>query len=784
MKLRQKLAAVLAASMIAASVPVVTMAASDNTVSHAPLVAKDTLVGFSTTTQTGTDVEIVNTPDNAPKLNVKYKTVISSSDSFILKVTDSEFAKVTAYQQDDAAATTDINAAGVKVGDMTLTRLNKNELLVQVTPLTGQTIESFNVPIYVKATGAVPTVEIIAENSQVTAGKYIIAQSTTSTKKAVATAGDAEVFYDKGTLGKITVIENAPRAFDSVTADEDRVIKVTLENDDFSFNIAQDAVVGKLTRGASGNLRFGHEVKVDPKDSGVLLIQVPKVANPSIRIAVELDGIAVSARNPELGDINVTVSGEMLDETTLTVAKVAAFNVGLSMKDDKVKDIKAGRSDKVTFTLKENIDDSIAKNRNIEFTLDNGHFMHGLESITYVNAGTTVTTTDLTTVPAGVAYTEVKASTASKINKALTLAVFKKDYLGKIKQNDAADVSKDEIVALTYSGKEVVGFEFAPSNLRAAKKDEFTFENVKVEIDVNKSGKVALKVSGERAIGEAVSIDAVNIITPVTVESTPMKLKVGLKEQIGGKVTITETDKAMLKKGESLTVKVADIDKGLSFNKEPEIKVVAGDLKLGTDIEVTKAAGEVTLTIKRESKTATKLEISNFNVNLDRTVPEGNFDLKVGGKALTDCGELTVADFFVVATPNTGDAGQLAKGTSSFVIGNKNYVVNGQTREMDAAPFIQNGRTMTPVRYVSEAFGIEGKNILFSAGTVTILAGSRTLQVTNGSDIATLKKEKIKMDGKVVIKDGRTYVPVGEMARLLGVKVEWDNATKTATFTN
>ena len=40
------------------------------------------------------------------------------------------------------------------------------------------------------------------------------------------------------------------------------------------------------------------------------------------------------------------------------------------------------------------------------------------------------------------------------------------------------------------------------------------------------------------------------------------------------------------------------------------------------------------------------------------------------------------------------------------------------------------------------------------------------------------------MDEKVTIIDGRTYVPVGEMARLLDVEVEWSNETKTATFTN
>ena len=91
---------------------------------------------------------------------------------------------------------------------------------------------------------------------------------------------------------------------------------------------------------------------------------------------------------------------------------------------------------------------------------------------------------------------------------------------------------------------------------------------------------------------------------------------------------------------------------------------------------------------------------------------------------------------------------------------------------------------MVPVRYVAEAFGVEGNNILFSNGVATIFAGTRTIQLTNNSDIAIVNGAQIKMATKVVMKDGRTYAPIGEVAQLLGVSKAWDNTTKTATFTN
>jgi len=45
--------------------------------------------------------------------------------------------------------------------------------------------------------------------------------------------------------------------------------------------------------------------------------------------------------------------------------------------------------------------------------------------------------------------------------------------------------------------------------------------------------------------------------------------------------------------------------------------------------------------------------------------------------------------------------------TVQLVIGSTTARVNGQARTLDAAPFIQNGRTLVPLRFVSEAFGAE-----------------------------------------------------------------------------
>ena len=103
---------------------------------------------------------------------------------------------------------------------------------------------------------------------------------------------------------------------------------------------------------------------------------------------------------------------------------------------------------------------------------------------------------------------------------------------------------------------------------------------------------------------------------------------------------------------------------------------------------------------------------------------------------------------------------------------------------MDAAPFLTaKGRTMVPLRYVAEAFGVGPQQIIFYDGTATILFGTRTVQVKNNSNMAILNGVSIPMDEKMQIINSRTYVPIGEIARLLDIQVEWDQATQSATFT-
>ncbi len=101
----------------------------------------------------------------------------------------------------------------------------------------------------------------------------------------------------------------------------------------------------------------------------------------------------------------------------------------------------------------------------------------------------------------------------------------------------------------------------------------------------------------------------------------------------------------------------------------------------------------------------------------------------------------------------------------------------------DAKPFIDgNGRTLIPVRFVTEALGAkvewkaEVKEVYITKDTVKISLRINDRDIVVNNEIKT-------MDTKAIIKDDRTFVPIRYVAEGLGAKVGWNDGTKTVIIT-
>lgn len=103
-------------------------------------------------------------------------------------------------------------------------------------------------------------------------------------------------------------------------------------------------------------------------------------------------------------------------------------------------------------------------------------------------------------------------------------------------------------------------------------------------------------------------------------------------------------------------------------------------------------------------------------------------------------------------------------------VGNRQNMVNGKSQIGDVAPMILDGRTMVPIRFISETLGAQ-VNWDSAARTVTIQLDGVTMTMTIGEMIEGF-------DAAPVIQNGRTLVPIRYVAEKLDANVMWVPATQ------
>ncbi|MBE7013781.1 MAG: hypothetical protein E7419_01080 [Ruminococcaceae bacterium] len=115
-----------------------------------------------------------------------------------------------------------------------------------------------------------------------------------------------------------------------------------------------------------------------------------------------------------------------------------------------------------------------------------------------------------------------------------------------------------------------------------------------------------------------------------------------------------------------------------------------------------------------------------------------------------------------------------AKSIELTLESNDIYVNDGtiEKKTVEVAPFTENGRTLVPVRIVSENLGLNvGWDNLTK--TVTISGDALNIKLVIGSNIAYVNNEEVSLDVPAIEKDGRTLVPVRFISETLGKKVKW-----------
>ncbi len=107
---------------------------------------------------------------------------------------------------------------------------------------------------------------------------------------------------------------------------------------------------------------------------------------------------------------------------------------------------------------------------------------------------------------------------------------------------------------------------------------------------------------------------------------------------------------------------------------------------------------------------------------------------------------------------------------------------------MDTAPIISGGRTLLPIRYVSEPLGAD-VDWEAALDQVTVELGSKTIVMWINNGTARINGVETAIDPSnpdvtpIIVPPGRTMLPLRFIAENLGCDVEWNAATREVTVT-
>lgn len=193
-----------------------------------------------------------------------------------------------------------------------------------------------------------------------------------------------------------------------------------------------------------------------------------------------------------------------------------------------------------------------------------------------------------------------------------------------------------------------------------------------------------------------------------------------------------------------------------------------------------KDTAEINGRIWDEDSGIDKASMNGLQLTLSRDGTFTHYAVLQGGtnkllfEAWDKAGNYAMEEFFLVLAQET---------IIQLSIGKNIAMIDGVPVPLDVPPIILNGRTMVPIRFISEAFGAE---VQWDSETRTVRIYFErtftrvTLQINN--TIARINDKIVTLDAPPTIINGRTMVPIRFISEAFGATVDWDNATRTVTI--
>ena len=618
---------------------------------------------------------------------------------------------------------------------------------------TGELLGNKEALITINEAGAAGTIEVKLSGVKVTGGEAYVKVDSNSTG-----VSDSKHLFAKTDSKKVTVVKPEvviiPVKANSVTVediiikeeligsiDDTKEIKIRLYGD-FEF-VGRPDVIGSLSLAGTSLAEItDKEIIIDP------------VSDESCKGRIKIENLVIApTRDCEIGDTaEIVISGAGIEKTTIKLGTVIDYGMTFEVENEKLPVFYSGRTPEeatLEVTVKESTPDSWRLSRKTTFTF-----------------------------PEGVEVTDFSI----------------------VKKNSATNMTKDNFVC-----KENV-VTLTDVTVDEGKCAEFTL-SFNVAIDPQFTGDVTCELGGS-AIEKEMKVTVAEVKAPIVIEAKSTDVSIDYRNVSVNDIVIKEAFVGALEKDKVLAL---EIDGHIELEKGMKFIIDEGDI----EIEVSEDDGKFYIEVIKEShKDPAVIRITNIEAYLNRSLPAGEYGLKLilsntgkdgayvakdeayfqnydatkdkTGFFTTDEIEI-VPNYINIVTAGRDKDDSTFTTTVKITIGAYTMTAGEKVIALDVPAYISNGYTMLPVRAVADALSGDAATILWddATKTVTIGFGARIISMTIGSKVMTINGVIIPMNAAPEITNGRTFIPVRDLAYALGLtdkEVNWDDPTKTVTL--
>lgn len=296
--------------------------------------------------------------------------------------------------------------------------------------------------------------------------------------------------------------------------------------------------------------------------------------------------------------------------------------------------------------------------------------------------------------------------------------------------------------------------------------------------------------------------EGVAYIPPVQINSANPYTGAGNKYAALAKITLSDSTERKFKAGDKITLSFDNGFKIFTGGSLPKM-TSTGKFKDNCRLTISESGAYITVLNTIEGSKTGTIEING--IVLERSLTDAYEYIKV--KAVYSGEEdnystaqvakfsslytnvpatTTTVSTTTEATTETTTTVNNSKSTVKFKIGDVKYTVNGENKELLAAPYIKDGYTMLPMRALANAVGITDDKISYSNGTAVFkIKDGVELAITKDSSEYTLAGQNIKVSAAAEIKNGTMFLPMRDLATAIGISSDgilFDSVTKEVTL--